>query len=313
MGSIGSGCIGCKKKSLKTEDGIPRKLLIRKDNTPLYESEQMIYSPKSARQWQIYYIFKELIAGYIVSPHMKISRKSTTYFVKKSDVFEWNSYFCLAFKNSPHNTNRKRIKFYKTYFESLNDNGNIVIIEKPKHRTNFLHRDAIPILQEYDNSIYYIASLYDDIDENGNYVFLGNYNFAYVKYLQNAFVFRRYVNRHQFSDHILHVLRSQVYAKPNMDPTELDLIYGPLSNLLADFGTDIQEGVETIFSLFQTTDIPSKTKRGIFNDKYLIGEDLEELDPHLIRIYRKMVSYYENNSFWNNSGYAYIPAEWMDY
>lgn len=323
--------LSCQSKStLKTSEGIYRKLVVREDDTPLYDSTQLKDNVATVDQWDILYVYGESKSKdswnilkffqnsqtedyYVVSRVMQENIETPRY-IKKTDVFEWNSYFCLSYKTSPHQAGRDRIFTYETLKAAQErDKSQSHIREKEKHG---VHRNASPdpncqpILEEHKNGIYHIATLYDNIDEEGNYVFLGNYDFGYVRYNKNAHQFYRYVNKRELDYQLKIVLGVTGKAKPNLNPSEVDSIYGPLTTLLANF-EDLNRGIEDIAKIFDSSDMPSETQKGLFNSESFTS-NIEDLDPKLRRISKKMFDTLNDSDKWNKNGYTYIPAEWME-
>jgi hypothetical protein len=325
------GLLSCQsKRILTTSEGIYRKVVVREDDTPLYDSTQFKDNVATVNQWDILYVYGDSksknswdISKFFQNSHSKnyyiVSRGikenlETPMYINKNDVFEWNSYFCISYKTSPHQSGRDRIITYETLKAAKeHDKSQSHIREKEKHG---VHRNASPdpnckpILEEHKNGIYHIATLYDNIDEEGNYVFLGNYDFGYVHYNKNAHQFYRYVNKGQLDSQLKIVLGVTGKAKPNLNPSEVDSIYGPLTTLLANF-ENINRGIEDITKIFESSDMPSETQKGLFESESFTS-DIENLDPKLRQISQKMFDTLNNSDKWNENGYTYIPAEWME-
>jgi hypothetical protein len=170
--------------------------------------------------------------------------------------------------------------------------------------------DAQPILSEQDNDIYLIASLYDNIDEEGNYVFLGGYDFGYVQYTPEAHEFRRYVSRQQLTQQMLLIVGVQGNVRDNMRPSDVENVYGSLSDLLAEWGPDFSGGIGEIEDAFRGESLPEGARGGIFDIP--AGAASDQIDPELTRMYDRMREYQENPNMWNSDGYSFVPAEWME-
>lgn len=299
----------CQQGVIKTKEGIPRKLVIRQDGTKIYDSQSLDNIVGEASQWDIFYIFGERGNTYLVSRDVNTVPEKSIY-LRKEDVFDWNTYLCLTYLGSPQLNNRPPLRTFRTLEDALRGDGAGGLIEKQEHRTDFQPQDCHPILVEYQDSIYYIAALYDDVDEQGNYSFEGHYAFGYTKYTPGAHQFRRYVSKAQLESQLKMVLGLTDKTSANMKPSELDQIYGEMSTLLTDFGTDSDNGFQDVMSMFAGSDVPDAAAGPIFSPE--AAQHLDQLDPVINKMASRMSDYLQNPYNWNESGYSFIPAEWMD-
>jgi hypothetical protein len=135
ISSIISGC-SQEKQIQVTPEGIPRKIVVAsKDGTKLYKSSELNQVQSTATQWEILFVIEDLATSYEVT--RDVEDISHPLFVNKTkELIDWNTYFSIAYKNSPDYVTppRERIKFYKT-LKDLEDRNQkeISMIEKPKH------------------------------------------------------------------------------------------------------------------------------------------------------------------------------------
>lgn len=290
-----------------TSEGLVRKVVVRSDNTPLYDSSDQENRIGRARQWDIYFIFGESESHYIVGSDMYTVPDPPLY-IARNAVFEWNSYLALDFVNSPDTARRDPVQYYATQQGASTSSGIPRFSEKESHQGDFTHGNAQLVISEFPEDVYYVAFLYDDCDEDGECVFLGNYDWAYVQFTENAHGFRRYVSRADLQSQIQLLLGMEGQARRDMDPGELD-VYGDLCQLLAMCDNT---GAQDIARAFAGDDVPDAAQEGIFAEDVIgTGRRWMEIDPELDRMISRMRSYYNNSRIWN-SGYSFVPAEWMN-
>ena len=212
---MGISLVSCKSQTLRTSEGIPRKAIVSsKGEAPLYSDRNLKKEEGEAQLWEAMFIeeINETKGYYRVSRSLD-KKSADSFYMRSEDVLEWNSNFSLAFKNSPHIAKRPKVKIYQTIdgLESKDENE-IVMQEKEEHDEGFSFTDAQPILKEVDSDkkIYKIASLYDQIDEDGNYIFLGDYDSGYVIFDENAHTLYRYVSKAQLRQDALNVIAAEV-------------------------------------------------------------------------------------------------------
>jgi hypothetical protein len=311
------GLFGCTSGVLTTEHGSVRRVVVaNKNGTSLYDSSKLNNSKSNAKQWDILFLLEDdknrnyyKVSKSLDDPY---NLNNVSYIIKK-DVFEWNSYFCLGYKNSPHQVNRQRVKYYRTINGLKNkDSNDVVIVEKKRHRGYFTSINAKPILKEEERSIYHVATLYDDIEADGSYVFKGNYGVGYVTYNEKAHRLYRYVSKQQFGEQLRGVTDAMTSKTSNLNPNDLDEKFDRLAKLINQPGkSKLFRGVKRIKKLFENGEAPVVAQRRLFDDRYLKGQNSQEHKDKLIDLQKKMVEYYEYTSNWNQYGYAYIPAEWI--
>jgi hypothetical protein len=193
--SIISGCNQEKRIQVTTE-GIPRKIVVAsKHGAKLYNSNELKQVQSTATQWEILFVIQDLGKSYEVT--RDIEDISHPLFVEKTKEFiDWNTYFSIAYKNSPHQTTppREPVKFYETLKDLKNHNQEISMIEKSKHsgRSDPAEHHAV-VLTDSGNDTYHVLSLYDDLIDN-QYVFLGNYSAGYIKFSKDATFLCRYIS-----------------------------------------------------------------------------------------------------------------------
>jgi hypothetical protein len=303
------GCGGPQKVALTSDDSrIPRKVVIREDSTPLFSSRDLRSVAGFARQWQVYFLVRQGKKFVQVSPTLEVHPENT-YFLEKDASFEWNTYFCLSYANSPRTAGRPQIITFRTPEQARIGSGDSVLIEKPYHLIHW--NNPQPIMKDLGGGVYHVTSLYDNVDSLGNYVFLGNYTSGYVRYQQNAHVLLRYVSREQLDENIKVMLGSRLRHKEAMSPTEMDDFWGPLRSLLADFGVDSEAGVNEMLAVFREEHAPSEAQKGIFQASNVVNSFNPNLAVELHRVSEKMISHFQDNTAWNEHGFSFVPAEWL--
>ncbi|MFN6516667.1 MAG: hypothetical protein RMY29_019475 [Nostoc sp. CreGUA01] len=310
------GLFGCSEEVLTTKEGTARRVVVaNKNGTDLYDSEKLTNSKSTAKQWDILFIINDKNPSYykVSSSIDEPGNSNNISYIKKTDVFEWNTFFCLDFKNSPKEVNRLPVKIYGTITGLKSQNSSDVIMsEKSTHRNNFRRTDAQPILQEVDESIYKIASLYDNKNPDGSYGFRGNYDVGYVEFTQKAHTFYRYVSKRQLEEQLKSVLAAIVSSKPNPNPNDLDKKFDELSKIINQPGNSkLVRGAKRIKDIFQSGQAPREAQVNIFEEPYLIGKNVEQHNENLETLHNKMLEYFNEPSNWNEDGNSYIPAEWI--
>ena len=300
----------CKSRDvLKTPDGIPRKVIVRQDDTDLFDANNLKNQLRKTHQWDVWYIFEEGDDYYMIAGDLR-EYPETPLYVHQSDVFEWNTFFCADYKNSPHETGRDPIPIYYTLEGAqIADEDDIYLIEKEEHRTTFSPDDANLVLREHEGEIYYVAALYDNVDDEGNFVFLGNYAFGYQPYVPEALRFHRYVSKQQFAEQLRLLLGITGKADSNAKPSRVRELYGPIISLFAEWD-DLDKGLGEIESIFTSPDMPQGAIEGLAPDQFI--DNIESLDPKIAAIVDKMLDYMENPKNWDENGHAYVPVEWME-
>ncbi|PHK19324.1 hypothetical protein VF10_21760 [Nostoc linckia z13] len=310
------GLFGCSEEVLTTKEGSARRVVVtNKDGTNLYDSDQLKNSKSTAKQWEILFILNDKSSSYykVSSSIDEPGNSDNISYVKKADVLEWNTFFCLDYKNSPEQVNRSPVKTYKTIagLKSQNDDD-VILSEKSTHRNNFMPTDAKPILQEVDKSIYKIASLYDEQNPDGSHEFRGNYGVGYVEYTQEAHRLYRYVSKQQLEKQLKSVLEAIVISKPNPNPNDLDRKFDEISTIINQPGkSKLVRGVKRVKDIFQSGQAPQEAQVNIFEEKYLKGQNVKQHDKSLEKLHKKMLEYFTEPSNWNEDGNSYIPAEWI--
>jgi len=298
----------CGKPSrvLLTSEGIPRKVVISQDSTALFSSARLDQAVAMAEQWQIFFMLGEKKNVYIVSPTPEPVEQ--LYYVPKADAFEWNTFFSLAYRNSPHQASRNPIAIYTTVDGARTGRGDTAMVEKVEHLVGY--HDPKPVLQEPERNIYHLAALYDNVDSLGNYVFLGNYGFGFTRYDPSAHVILRYVSRVQLEDQVNVLLGAQMKTKPTMSPSDMDGLFGPLRALVADFGAEAEAGLDEFARVLSSDAVPVSTVGGPLDKKYRSG-DVRRMNPELKRAAQRMIDHLQSSESWED-GFSFVPTEWMD-
>lgn len=307
---VGICLTGCGAQLQTTEAGIPRKVVVRKNHTPLFTSGSLDQPKYAAKQWAALFVYEETPLYYAVGGSTGTEPQDLVY-VRRDDVYEWNSRFCLNFTTSPDQTNRAPIKFYETLEGAQRGDGAVAMVEKDSHRTDFAASiDPQPILKDHGDNTYWIAGLHDDVDEQGNFIFLGNFKFAYVRYDKSAQQTRRYVSRTEFDQQITQVLNASYESHDNMNPDEVERVYGDLKGLVSDWGEQQADGAKEVASALKEI-MPEQMRQGIFEDSAIEGRNTADLSAQLHEMNRKMVDYLKQDENWNEHGYGYVPVEWI--
>lgn len=291
---------------LLTSEGIPRKIVIRADSTALYSSRKLDEVVATAGQWQIFFLLAEKKNSYVVSPTAEPVEQR--YHVAKADAFEWNTFFSVAYRNSPRQAGRSPVVIYATEEGAKTGRGDTVMVEKPEHLVGY--HDPKPVLQETERGIYHLAAMYDDVDSLGNYVSQGSYGFGFTRYDPSSHVILRYVSRDQLENHINILLGAQMKTKPSMSPSDMDGLFGPLRSLLADFGSDAEAGLNELLGVLESDAVPLSTRGGPFDPRHRSG-DARGMNPELKRTAQRMIDHLQSSSSWED-GFSFIPTEWMD-
>ncbi|MBD2612017.1 hypothetical protein H6G94_12130 [Nostoc punctiforme FACHB-252] len=312
------GLFGCSEEVLTTKEGSARRVVVtNKDGTNLYDSDQLNNSKSTAKQWDILFIINDKNSSYykVSSSIDEPGNSDNISYVKKADVLEWNTFFCLFYKNSPEEVNRSPVITYKTLEALKNqsqDTSDFIMSEKLNHDNSLKEVYAKPILQEVDESIYKIASLYDDPNPDGTYEFRGNYGVGYVEYTPEAHTFYRYVSKRQLEEQLKSVLAAIVSSKPNPNPNDLDKKFDELSKIINQPGNSkLVRGAKRIKDIFESGQAPREAQVNIFEEPYLIGKNVEQHNQNLETLHNKMLEYFNEPSNWNEDGNSYIPAEWI--
>jgi hypothetical protein len=313
--SIVSSCSQEKRIQI-TPEGIPRKIVVAsKDGTNLYNSSELNQVQSTATQWEILFVIQDLEASYEVT--RDIEDISHPLFVRKAkELIDWNTYFSIAYKNSPHETTppRERVKFYKTIEDLKNRNQEkISIIEKSQHsgRSEPSEHHAV-ILGDLGNDAYHVVSLYDDL-VNDKYTFLGNYSEGYIKFSKDSIFLCRYISKKELKDQALKVLNAKINFKGKVTPDNKDNAYKNLSELLGKGNSNkLSSGIDSILKIFEGNNIPKQTKTTIFSKDAMAGIDNAKTDSELLKIYQKIDNFLTTSRNWNKYDYSCIPAEWVD-
>jgi hypothetical protein len=294
--------------TLKTSENIPRKIVIsNKNGATLYENDTFTEDKDSkSRQWEVFFIVESNSKYFKVSRDLD-NKSNKAVYIKPQDAFEWNSNFCLYFKNSPHEAKREPVKIYKT--ADLNE---ITLQEKEKHSSIFNRENVQPVLQtvDPDKKIYKIATLYDRKNKDGIYEFFGDYDFGYVKFDEKVYRQYRYLSKENLELNIQSVLaaRNKVGGS-NHSPDVLTDIFNLLGSLLSPDKSH-KDGAEDIKRTLNSDSIPSSVKGEIFKPNSLNGKSMDVMNEELQKMYPQMIKFRDNSSNWVR-GYAYIPIEWI--
>jgi hypothetical protein len=287
----------CSSGTLKTSENIPRKIVVsNKNGATLYENDTFIKEDKDSKssQWEVFFIVESN------SKYFKV-------YIKPQDAFEWNSNFCLDFKNSPYEAKRETVKIHKT--ADLNE---IILREKEKHSSIFNRENVQPVLQtvDPDKKIYKIATLYDRKNKDGIYEFFGDYNFGYVKFDEKVHRQYRYLSKENLELNIQNVLaaRNKVGGS-NHSPDVLTDIFNLLGSLLSPDKSH-KDGAEDIKRTLKSDSIPSSVEGEIFKPNILNGKSMDVMNEELQKMYPQMIKFRDDSSNWVR-GYAYIPIEWI--
>ncbi len=310
------GLFGCSEGVLETPEGSARRVVVtNKNGTDLYDSDKLTNSKSTVKQWDILFIINDKNPSYykVSSSIDEPGNSDNISYIKKTDVLEWNTFFCLDYKNSPEEVRRPPVKTYGTIAGLKSQNSSDVILsEKSTHRNSFIPTDAKPILQEVDESIYKIASLYDEQNPDGSHVFRGNYDVGYVEYTPEAHTLYRYVSKRQLEKQLKSVLEAIVISKPNPNPNDLDRKFDELSTIINQPGkSKLVRGVKRVKDIFQSGQAPREAQVNIFEEEYLKGQNVEQHDKSLEKLHKEMLEYFTESSNWNKDGNSYIPAEWI--
>jgi hypothetical protein len=299
-----------------TAEGLARRVVIRQDHTSLFAPNNHSQPVAQANQWDIFYIMGEYQRGFLVSPNPNLS-KPQIFFVEHANVFEWNTYLSINFHSSPHESGRAPVYYYRSREAAARGQGQAVLREKPEHTAQFSeHISPQPVLREHEDSVYYVATLYDRVTSEGEYVFMGDYDMVYVKYTPEAHEFRRYVHRTELQAQTRALLSGRDDIEPGrqVTPNIVDEYSSAVSTLLGDWNDEIGLGIRNLQETFITSDdIPEGIGQNELDLSEVIrSESTSVLNENLEGLANEMISFRQNPGNWNNDGYAYIPAEWMD-
>ena len=299
---------GC-NEVMKTSEGVPRKVVVRQDNTPLYTSYQLDKSsPIVGKQWTFWFMFEDNKSYYKISGTTN-PRSENFLYIKKQDMFEWNNPFCLHLKGSPKSENRPQVKYYKT-LENLKNNGSFSLIEKQEHSLDFDPSSCQPIIEEVEPSIYYIATLYDDMVD-GQYKFLGHYDFTYVRYSKEYYTFYRYVSKNELSEQIRTLSAISTFNSTNINPTIINGIVSNISSLIG-LGQEFVKGINDLDRIYGGKNIPKQAQQGLLDTQNLTSGKINENSTKIAGLVNEMTQYLHKDSNWNNDNYSLIPVEWID-
>lgn len=312
MGSILLTLMGCGNRVMETPDGIPHKVVIRTNDTQLYTSSKLTeQSDKTGHQWEFFFVFNIKGDSYKVSSQTD-GGTAKFYWVKEEDIFEWNNPFCLSFKDSPHTSNRQPVSIYKSLAGlKANKENDIHLVEKEIHATSLDASSCQPILKEEEDDIYFIATLYDDFID-GEYVFLGHYDFGYVRYSSSDYRYYRYVSRTELGEQIRKLTGTStllVDAPPNS--SIIDEIFKNMSSLLGELDGFV-DGVKDLEKILGGENVPDGIEGEIFSRGFREGKKIDKLNPQLLKIISEMTSYHNDDFQWNQNNYALIPVEWVE-
>lgn len=305
----------CSTKKVEVTNGIPLKIVIGdKNGVPIYDSNDLNTYKSSAKQWDTFFIVSQSEKSYEVTHDIK-DIKNTFYIKKTKDTINWNTYFALAYKNSPHSTTprRERVGYYRTIKGlKAKDREERIKIEKFKHPEKTMpsdHHDII--LKSLEDNILYTVGMYDDVINN-EYVFQGNYSAGYMSLSDDANFICRYINKIDLQDHLRRVLRAETTLSGNVTPERKDDAYRDLSELIAKGISDVKDGAIDISKIFDGSSVPQKARKGIFSPAAISGKDIKESSGKLEVMQTKMVSFLNKKANWNEYNYSCIPAEWME-
>jgi len=299
---------GC-NEVMKTSEGVPRKVVVRQDNTPLYTSYQLDKSsPIVGKQWAIWFMVEENKDYYKISATTNPKSEDFLY-IKSQDIFEWNNPFCLHYKGSPKIDNRPQVKHYKT-LKDLKNNESVSLVEKQEHSLDFNPNSCQPIIEEVEPSIYYMATLYDDVVD-GQYKFLGHYDFAYVRYSKEYYTFYRYVSKNELSEQIRALSAISTFNSTNINPTIINGIVSNISSLIG-LGQDFVTGVNDLNRIFGGKNIPKPAQGGVLDTQNWTSEKIDKNSTETATLVNDMTQYLHRDSNWNSYNYSLIPVEWIE-
>jgi hypothetical protein len=308
-----SGCVT--SKQIKTINGIPNKVIVaNKHGAKAYKDSDLKTNTATLKQWDVLFVVEVSDKAYEVTS--EISNELKTFFIQKTDeIIEWNTYFALPSKNSPHNSNRERVKFYKTIDDLKKHNDkNLSMIEKAKHSGKSLPTaNPVAVLQDFGGEVYYVSSLVDNLVD-GQYVFMGEYRNGYVKQSKNASFLCRYISKDEIKTQLQKVKDAQISVLKNTsNPEELNSAYKDLSELIGKGGSKFAAGTKTILEIFNgpNGNVPKTAKQGIFSNESIEGRNNPNLRKDLISAYNKMVDFASIDKNWNENNFSCIPAEWI--
>jgi hypothetical protein len=296
----------CSTGTLKTSENIPRKVVISsKDGAIFYEDSAFKKEKNKYNQWEVFFIVESSNEYFKVSRDLDNVSNDASY-IRSKDAFEWNSNFCFGFKNSPDVAKRQVVKIYET--PSLKT---VALQEKEKHRTSFKPDDAQPVLKTIDvGGVYKIATLYDRKDKDGVYKFFGDHYFGYVKFDKEAHKQYRYLSKKDLESNINSILAASNKVGGSDNSPNILADVAKLIGTLVSPDTTHKDGVKDLNRTLGSKDIPDSVKEGIFEPGKLDGENTNELNADLQKLYPTMVEFRNNSSNWKE-GYAYIPVEWV--
>lgn len=308
---------GCQEKRIQlTPEGIPRKIVVaNKDGSKLYNSNELNQIQATATQWEILFVIQDLGTSYEVT--RDVEDISQPLFVRKTkELIDWNTYFSIAYKNSPDyvTPSRERVKFYKT-LKDLQDRNQkeISMIEKSKHsgRSDPSEHYAV-VLNDLGNDAYHVVSLYDDL-VNNKYTFLGNYDNGYIKFSKDSIFLCRYVSKKDLKDQAVKVITATINFNGKVTPDNKNNAYKYLSELIGKGNSNkVSNGIDSILNIFNGNNVPKNTKTGVFSKDAIDGIDTEKTHGELIKISQKMDVFLTTSKNWNKYGYSCIPAEWIE-
>jgi hypothetical protein len=311
--SIVSGCSQQKQVQV-TPEGIPRKIVVaNKGVTNLYSSNELKQVQSKATQWEILFVIQDLGESYEVT--RDIEDILHPLFVKKTkELIDWNTYFSIAYKNSPHQTipPREPVKFYKTLKDLGNHNKEeLSMIEKSKHsgRSDPAEHHAV-VLSDSGNDTYHVLSLYDDLINN-QYISLGNYSDGYIKFSKDANFLCRYISKEELKKQALRVLTAKMNFNGKITPDNRNNAYKNLSELISKGNSKISNGVDGILKIFDGNNVPKNTQTGVFSQRAMNGLDPEKTSLELIEISKKIDAFSNTSKNWNKYDYSCVPAEWI--
>jgi major membrane immunogen (membrane-anchored lipoprotein) len=299
----------CSSGTLRTAENIPRKVVIsNKNGAALYTNATFEKEEKDfkSKQWEVFFIIESDSKYFKVSRDLD-NKSNKAIYIKPQDAFEWNSNFCLGFKNSPHENKREVVKIYKT--AKLEQ---VTLQEKEKHTDIFRPEATQPILETSnpDEKIYKIATLYDRKNKDGIYEFFGDHDFGYVKFEEKAYKQYRYISKGELELNIQSVLAARnKTGGSNKSPDVLTDIFNLLGSLVSP-DTSYKDGAKDIERTLTSKNIPDSVKTGIFQPGKLNGQNMDDINEGLQKMYPKMIEFRDNSSNWIN-GHGYIPIEWI--
>lgn len=298
---------------LTTSEGLVRKVMVRADDTKLYSrADKNAGSCATAHQWDIFYIFEEQGGFFKVSGTIDGSGDGPCY-ARKQDVFEWNTELTLYIATSPHRENRPPIKYYKTPGALRNNTGEIAFIEKEQHYPEMFDRNNVqPILKEVASETYKVAAIYSQTNEQGESIFNGDYDFAYVTNTPRAHQIRRYVSRNELNEQLIEL--TEIYATDlsNMKQSTL----GDVGKILIDLLSEDPFNAEGVFETWEemmddSDEIPEEAGEGIMDPDNWRGDT--EIDRKILETIDRMKVLYGDDSNWGINDHAFVPLEWIEW